>query len=171
MLDMCSAVHLPKPTRFLAAPEVRDHFAVNTLVRAERFIKALPWPIAFQVLSLLRNRKLSAKELLLLKDEIEIMVHHYRSMPTRAAYIVEKFGQELEASEWLRPSHNSQREILGTLTRCFRTACGIPSSVFRHLEPLGGDLFTCYHVAVTPTSEIPQGPYPDQVSLCCATCH
>ena len=170
ILDMCSVVRLPKPTRFLAAPEARDHFAVKTIVEAERFIKALPWPIAFQVLSLLRNRKLSAKELLLLRNEIGIMVQQYRSMPTRAARIVEKFGQELEGSEWLNPSHNSQHRILGTLTRCFRTACGVPSSIFRHLEP-PGDLFTCYHVAVTPTSEIPQDPYPDQASLLCATCH
>jgi len=164
ILDMCSAVHLPKPTRFPAAPEARGHFAAKTLAEAEQFIAALPWPIAFQVLSLLRNVKLSAKELLHLRDEIEIMVLQYHSMPKRAADIIVQFGLELDELEWLYPSHNSSHQILESLRQCFRIACGTPSSSFRLREPLG-DLFTCYHVAVTPTSEIPEGPYPDRASF------
>lgn len=159
-LDMCSAAQLPKPTQFLAPPAARGHFSAEALAVAERFIKALPWPVAFQVLALLRDLVLSAKELVLLRGEIATLVQQYHS--SRAAEIVKQFGLELHESEWLHPSHNSHDQILASITRCFRTACRSPSSSFRELPD---DLFTCYHVAVTPTSVLPQGPYPDQVSL------
>ena len=163
-LSMCSAVHLPKPRRFSAPPEARDHFSAVALAEAERLLAALPWPVAFQVSSLMRNRILSAKELCLLKDEIEIITQHYRSAPTRAADIIIHFGEAVAKSERLHPSHNSQDRILRSLRECMQMACRVRQSSFRLREP-SGDSFTCYHVAVTPTSELPQGPDPEMASL------
>lgn len=165
VLSMSRVAHLPKAEPFFATPVARNHFSSEALTAVEEFIASFEWSIAFQLSVLLKNLMVSAKELLFLRRHIEEVVrrHASDSTSTHVAEIIIEFGEQLKTLNWRNPSRDALRRIEDDLNNCFQAACEFPSSRFRLRTP-EGNLTLCYHVNVTPTSIMPDGPYPDQVS-------
>ena len=166
VLDMAATAKLPSPATVRAPPERRGHFSIEYLAEADRLIKQLDWPVAFQCSALLSQMTISPQEL---------AVHCYpylaRVIAVQgvffAAEAVRKFGDILRAAGPQFPNHvrgthmrRVQQHLQATLFAAAEVV--IAASALKALPSLDAIVQT-YHVSVTPTGFGLSGPFPEQV--------
>ncbi|KAG6844915.1 hypothetical protein H0H87_002399 [Tephrocybe sp. NHM501043] len=121
-------------------------FAPKTLYILQNEFKKLPWSVAFQLESLLRNGLLHTKDLFVLLKEIRDLVPKHNERYVSA--ILRQFNERLEVRSVRQPPLECFKKVKNGFT------------VGDSTLPRGN--FLCSHVTFTPTRTILEGPYPTQ---------
>lgn len=138
--------------RELLAPLVQQEFL--------SWISRLDWSVAFQVEAITGQVLLNLKEILALRVKIDALCHAYG--PVFTAGLLRYFGNEIKSTV---PLHDETEEetVQNSFSRCvddFVNNPPKPTRVSRNID----DLFECYHIQVTPTRYILQGPFPERLN-------
>ncbi|KAI0051419.1 RdRP-domain-containing protein [Auriscalpium vulgare] len=130
-----------------------DHlgrFSKDNFAELRTWLLALKWPVAFRVDSILKNLLADIPELLSIREHITRMLAEFGS--ARVAALLQRFEHALFSHDWSASQQSFQDIFL-------RSAKGFES---REISPTkrreSDDLFDCYHVSVTPTGMMLEGP-------------
>jgi len=130
----------------------QEFFTQKSLYKLGCEFKRLPWPVAFQLESLLHNCLLNTQDILALLPRIQALCSNEGTSADRnASYVgglLRKYHEELEVRS-LRESP------LGCFTR-------VRSAFVFSDSKLSSGNFRCCHITFTPTRMILEGPYATQ---------
>ncbi|KAG6851310.1 hypothetical protein H0H93_011746, partial [Arthromyces matolae] len=121
-------------------------FTPKRLYTLQNEFKDLPWPIAFQLESLLHNCLLHTQDLSSLLKQTQTLCKHHTERYVSA--LLRHYHEKLEV-----------RSIRQSPTSCFEEVCKNFTVIDSKL-PRGN--FLCCHVTFTPTRMVIEGPYPTQ---------
>ncbi|GLB34759.1 putative RNA polymerase [Lyophyllum shimeji] len=124
----------------------RGFFTPKRLYQLEREFKQLPWPVAFQLDSLLHNYLLHTEDVLTLLPQVRALLKNQSAR--NVGDLLRHYHERLE----VRSTRESPSECLDRTRRDF-------TFVDTKLPP---GSFLCSHVTFTPTRMILEGPYPTQ---------
>ncbi|KAI0068465.1 RdRP-domain-containing protein [Artomyces pyxidatus] len=151
-LRLAKVANLYPPRQFCHRAQHLRRFSPTSIDTYHAWVRQLPWPIAFQVESLLRNRLADVKEVLSIGRHI---VEALRSKGSE--YIVEMLQTFRGSLAW--PEQYTQASFaemyLASVQDYSRRSS--PSS---RAPDLG--VFQCFHVSVSPTAMKLDGPLPER---------
>jgi RNA-dependent RNA polymerase len=136
--------------RQLFSQRVRDQFA--------DWIKELDWTVAFQLEAITKRLYLDLTEMLALRYPIEAFTATYG--PRKTSGLLRWFSSEVREL-FAYDNEGDGESVLGCFERCrkdFLKNPGQPARVARSTD----DIFDCYHIQVTPTKYVLQGPFPER---------
>ena len=152
-VGMCKIAGIGTPNMILRCSRLsqieaskQEFFTAKRLHRLRRVFRDLPWPVAFQLESLLHNGLLHTKE-------VEDLLHPVRTLcdAHKSVYVgdlLRRFNEVLQA-----------RSVRESPAKCFERVC----RDFEFIEhPQSQTSFRCCHVTFTPTRMILEGPYATQ---------
>ncbi|KAF8226752.1 RdRP-domain-containing protein [Tricholoma matsutake] len=124
----------------------REFFTAKQLYHLMCVFRVLPWPVAFQLESLLHNGLLHTKEVKDLIQPVRTLCGVHRGV--YVGDLLRRFNEALQA-----------RSVRESPANCFQRVC----RDFDFVEPnLSPGYFRCCHVTFTPTRMILEGPYATQ---------
>lgn len=156
--ELCTVADLKKPFWVNVESFNNGFFSPKQLHLYHNWVSQLPWPVAFQLESLLHNGLLHTEDLLKhFRGHIEKLCRNY---PNDAGDILRDFSEALRT-----------KAPLDTHMDCFRRVA--PDTGGEKWKPLRNDdvmterardsgKFKCYHVTFTPTRILLEGPYVSQ---------
>ncbi|GBE78383.1 RNA dependent RNA polymerase-domain-containing protein [Sparassis latifolia] len=122
------------------------------------WLSRLVWPVAFQVEALARAHFIDLKELLGLRESIELMVRERGASST--AMFLHDFASHAKTLFWYgEESELSQESVEILFSRLSREFLSKP---IPPMPPPSEDNFDCLHVIVTPTTMYLEGPFPER---------
>jgi RNA-dependent RNA polymerase len=124
----------------------REFFTAKRLYRLRRVFRDLPWPVAFQLESLLHNGLLHTKEVEDLMQPVLTLCDAHKGV--YVGDLLRRFNEALQA-----------RSVRESPAKCFERVCRDFDFVEPNLPP---GTFRCSHVTFTPTRMILEGPYATQ---------
>ena len=123
-----------------------EFFTAKRLYRLRHAFRGLPWPVAFQLESLLHNGLLHTKEVEDLMQPVLTLCKTHKGV--YVGDLLRRFNEALQA-----------RSVRESPAKCFERVC----RDFDFIEPkLSPGSFRCCHVTFTPTRMILEGPYATQ---------
>ncbi|KAF8660604.1 hypothetical protein AX16_001583 [Volvariella volvacea WC 439] len=129
----------------------RNFYHANTVYNLHKEFSSFPWPVAFQLESLLRKGLLHTGDLQTLKAQVRQLCERY---PDRECGYVGDLLRWYSEALRTRPLRESPQQCF---TRIQQTSVPGPDHV-----SLGN--FLCYHVSFTPTRLVLEGPFPIQAN-------
>lgn len=144
------------------APQIERRQLFSPLIQQEfiAWISRLDWSVAFQVEALTGQVLLNLAEILALRENIDALCHMYG--PTFTSGLLRYFGTETKSMVTL-DEESDEETVRHCFARCvddFIKNPPKPTRVSRNTD----DLFECYHIQVTPTRYILQGPFPERLN-------
>ncbi|KAI0775229.1 RdRP-domain-containing protein [Trametes elegans] len=151
---LCAEAGLRPPVR--VPIEVRNcgFFRPQTMEVVREWILGFEWPVAFQLDALIRNGLLHTGDLYELRPDVEEM---HAADPDFAANVLRHFSEKLQS-----------KQRGETVRECFQKtlvdAQTVEDSLAAEAVPVfqGKGTLKCYHVIVTPTRVVLEGPYDTQ---------
>jgi len=156
-VEMCKTANLPSSMimqfreRYQLEADSCEFFSPKRLHKLAKEFKRLPWPVAFQLESLLHNRLLHAEDLEKLLSRVRTLIS--RKDPAYVCELLRKYYGELKAC----PSCDWRESPLDHFTRLERQFKFHPRQPSNDNASKGH--FQCCHVTITPTRMILEGPY------------
>ncbi|KAG8762603.1 hypothetical protein FRC12_008944 [Ceratobasidium sp. 428] len=159
--DSCSQSGLPKPDMVpqLMFDPTRKAYSQQNIDLVDDWLRngSLPWEVAFQCEALFRNGDLVPKEIMLLKPQVEMIVHE---SPNLAHDTLKAFQAALKGTGVRALLFGFEDPAIITLfEKCLTQAKQAGRS--GHLQN-SSLTFVCHHVKVTPTAIYLDGPYAEQ---------
>ncbi|KAI9060668.1 RdRP-domain-containing protein [Trametes sanguinea] len=147
---LCEEAGIKPPSKVKIDVENCGFFRPKTMGAVQEWIRGFTWPVAFQLEALLRNVLLHTGHLHFLRSDIEEL---HEEDPEFAADVLRHFSEKLQSK------HRDE-----TVVDCFRNTLAIARDMEDEEEGLSPSKGTikCYHVIVTPTRELLEGPYDTQ---------
>lgn len=147
--------------------ERRNIFTAAALAQVDAFVRKQEWEVAFKLESLLRRSLVEVQEMLALIPEITILVRLKGS--DYAAHVLKCFANEVQ--RW--DPDSEEEEEFSSIQHCFvaarkkydkQVAENSPDIELQRPPSLPKDvsLFTSYHVVITPTRMLLDGPFLDR---------
>lgn len=137
----------PTVRRDLFAPRVRESY--------EAWIGSIPWPVAFQVEAMVRASRVDLTEV-------------HRELRARIVRMNKHHGPELTSAflyefrtQLLGLDDSEDCTLLRNWTSVLRDFLQRPRTLGLPMTD-NEDLFSCFHVVVTPTTLLLSGPFPEQ---------
>lgn len=158
---MAAIVSLPSPRPAIRASEERGVFSSSALKAYKSWVKRLDWPIAFQLEATLHNHLADPMELHALAGYITNLKATCGVPTTRE--ILRSFRSRLASLNKDRRNQTSSTTVGACLARARQDVSPLHMALENHTRDDG--FFFCYHVTVTPTRILPDGPFPDQVVI------
>ncbi|KAF5337043.1 hypothetical protein D9611_003329 [Ephemerocybe angulata] len=137
----------------------RALFSQHALDEYSQWIRQLPWSVAFQVEAIVRKRSVDIREILDILPDIKCLKD--RKGKKHAAMLLQDFSSKV----WmLYRSEESDDHLPNAVRVCFERAVEEfdlkPRR--RDVTPTDGSLFEAFHVCVTPTTTMLDGPNPER---------
>ncbi|TBU35150.1 RdRP-domain-containing protein [Dichomitus squalens] len=157
--DLC-----PVERRGLFSDTVREDYSL--------WIQRLPWTVAFQIEALLRSWLLNMREALSLRDHVERVLRAKGRAYTAA--LLRDFTSHAKALYWYGEAQPGAEPSLQThlnaswsdpVTHLFQSveAQFVYKPVAAHAPAVDAPAtFQCFHVSITPTTMILEGPFPER---------
>ncbi|KAI0079598.1 RdRP-domain-containing protein [Panus rudis PR-1116 ss-1] len=150
---LCRAAHT-KLENFLYDTENRQLFSTHVQRQFQAWMSNLPWRVAFQIESMVRNWMADFRELL------DLRVRVYSLLEEKGEdYVVEFFRY---FSVQIKESYSDDEPGTQTQPLCVLFDGYTGYSPKAPAPPRNTDTFQCLHVKVTPTSMSFEGPYPER---------
>ncbi|KAG9008076.1 hypothetical protein FRB94_013733 [Tulasnella sp. JGI-2019a] len=156
--SMSTAAHLPSPTYIYTTPVQRQLFSQIALDRFDIWVAGLEWPIAFQLVAIRDHLYADPIELWELKGQVASLEQEHGVAKT--SEILRLFRTRLLTLSWDGEDERGATTVPECLSRAENDVSELHMSLRDQSNNPG--YFNCYHVTVTPTRIIPEGPYPDQ---------
>lgn len=142
--------------------ERRNLFSSDALRTLREWLEGIPFSAAFQIERLLRNHSLDPSELLLLREDVDLLIAEsadrgYAGEEHLIAFFHE-FGLRVSSLYWKPGENGNIRDHFLQARSTFASAS--PTSFLNGTDNIG--LFLCFHVIVTPTSLLLEGPLPER---------
>lgn len=139
--------------------ERRGLFSSEALEDYNRWTRALPWTIAFQVIAIVNKRSVDVTEM------VDILPHIQRLRRDKGNKYVASLLQDFAPKVFaLYRSDKPEDSAPDAVRRCFAKAVqdfdALPPR--RNVNPTDGSLCEVFHVTITPTSMVLDGPTPER---------
>ncbi|KAF4623572.1 hypothetical protein D9613_001948 [Agrocybe pediades] len=136
--------------------EKRNIFSKAALDDLRIHLRRLNWIVAFQVVALIQDLSVDVQEILRLVPFVYRLVN--KTGKAFTAMVLRKFRQEVVKLYW------EENVTVETVIKCFRdTATQVAKSdSISILKPTDGSLCDAYHVKITPTTILLDGPFPER---------
>ncbi|KAH9850349.1 RdRP-domain-containing protein [Lenzites betulinus] len=154
--DLCREGGIPAPVKFQIDAVNCGLFRPETMHAVWEWIAKFKWPVAFQLEALLRNSVLDTGSLYDLREKIEKL---HDEDPEFAADVLRHFAEKLQTASKKRGE---------TVVECFDNTLADDRAIMESLADMDPAWFEskgtlkCYHVIVTPTLILLEGPYDTQ---------
>ncbi|KAI8980167.1 RdRP-domain-containing protein [Trametes punicea] len=153
---LCEEAGIRPPSKVQIDVQNCCFFRLETMRVVREWIQGFTWPVAFQLEALLRNGLLNTGDLYDLRADVEEL---HDADADLAADILRHFSEKLQAK--------SRGE---TVVDCFKRTIAGDKAVEESLSaedaevpgPRSKGTIKCYHVIVTPTRVLLEGPYDTQ---------
>ncbi|KAG8877862.1 hypothetical protein FRB98_006509 [Tulasnella sp. 332] len=155
---MANVASFPSPTYIYTEPVRRHLFSQSSLCQFDAWVAQLDWPIAFQLVAIRDNLYADPIELLELRGRLTIMEQEYGVAKT--SEILRLFRARLATLSWDGEDERGATTVPECLSKAAKDVTELHMSLRDQTRNPG--YFNCYHVTVTPTRIVPDGPYPDQ---------
>ncbi|KAG9009177.1 hypothetical protein FRB93_005673 [Tulasnella sp. JGI-2019a] len=156
--QMAEVASLPSAMQIYVSPVKRRLFSVNALGQFDRWVAGLEWPIAFQLVAIRDNRLANPIELYDLQPYVATLKLEH-GVP-KTGEILRLFRQRLVTLGEKGVDQRGAVTILDCLSKTENDVTALYMSLRSQAKNPG--YFNCYHVTVTPTRIICDGPFPDQ---------
>ncbi|KAG9008075.1 hypothetical protein FRB94_013732 [Tulasnella sp. JGI-2019a] len=156
--NMSTIANLPSPTNIDTTPVQRQLFSQLALDQFNTWVAGREWPIAFQLVAIRDNLLADPVELWELRGQVAMLEQEHGVAKT--SEILRLFRARLSTLMW----EGEDDRGATTVPECLSRAKNDVSDLHMSLRDQSNNprYFNCYHVTVTPTRIIPDGPYPDQ---------
>jgi len=139
--------------------ERRRLFSPEALQEYERWLRSLPWSVAFQVEAIVRRRSVDVREMLSLLPRIKQLITSRGK--EKVGLMLRDFATKVAS---LYTSEDEADFGPDAVNRCFDQAVlnfnAQPPR--RSVDPTNGSLCDVYHATVTPTTIYLLGPFPER---------
>ncbi|KAF9478036.1 RNA-dependent RNA polymerase [Pholiota conissans] len=137
------------------ATDYRGLFSSDALEKLESYLAELDWCIVFQIESIVHGLIVDVHEMLDLMPDILRIVEHKGS--TFTANLLRKFGPKAQSLFW-------DDEAPTDVRQCFHDTLSevLQNPTFATIKPAEGSLCEAYHLTITPTTIIFDGPFPER---------
>ncbi len=161
--NLCKVAGLPRPYKTVIETSRREFFNDKNIYAFRKWLLECPFPIAFQIEAMLRNGLVNTEELFKsLKAPIDKL---RKAREADAPDILRHLTENLRS----RTRKQSVRDCLelacegydvqGILPTRSNRIPGTPVKRRRKQKEKADGIFSCYHVTVTPSRMIYEGPY------------
>lgn len=139
--------------------ERRNLFSPVSLEHYERWTRALPWTIAFQVIAIVNRRSVNVQEMLdILPDIGELNRARGKKY---VALLLQDFASKVCVLDHIEaPEDKGPTAVRLCLEQTLKNFDSLPTR--QKINPTDGSLCEVFHVTVTPTSMVLDGPNPER---------
>ncbi|KAI0635910.1 RdRP-domain-containing protein [Trametes polyzona] len=151
---LCHEAGIRAPARVQIDVQHCGFFRYDTMRAVREWITGFEWPVAFQLEALLRNGLLNTGDLYDLRGDIEML---NQDNPEFAGDVLRHFLEKLQA-----------KQRSDTVVECFKNTVARDEEIRASLSAEGVEMveskgtIKCFHVIVTPTRVLLEGPYDTQ---------
>ena len=157
--DLCRCASM-QVGDFIYSVQRRELFVQDIQKKYARWVRRLPWKVAFQVEALTRGLLVDMKEALALQTKISHLIRRKGIVYT--AQFLRSFATQAKLLFSATDNSRGPSDSIADLFSLCETEHMEPARRPRLRGPSNVDTFECLHITVTPTTYHLDGPYPER---------